>query len=234
MQHASLIDIANYRERQTKAFALAKRHSKFVVFMRGAIPAVCVIFSIGVVLFHFFDTFRANAPVVSISTIGVSGSKITMQLPKLSGYKKDLRSYNVTAQTATQDVKQQTLIELVKPNATIELEKNQFAHVQAQTGTYDTKNETMILNGGVEVKTDTGYDIQMLDARANMKAGSIETSQPVKVKMKNGTIEADTMNVLDSGKNILFNGHVVTFFNSIDTDSVKSDNLLPLTEKTVP
>jgi lipopolysaccharide export system protein LptC len=228
------LDLNAYKKRQHIAFALARRHSKFVVFMRAAIPAVCVIFSIGAILFHFFDPFRVNTPVVSISTIGISGSKITMQLPKLSGYKKDLRSYNVTAQTATQDVKQQTLIELVKPNATIELEKNQFARVQAATGTYDTKNETMVLNGGVEVKTDTGYDIQMLDARANMKAGSIETSQPVKVKMENGTIEADTMNVLDSGKNILFNGHVVTFFNSIDTDSAKQNNLIPEPEKTVP
>ncbi len=234
MQNASFADTESYRERQKKAFALAKRHSRFVLFMRAGIPALCVVFGMGAALFHFFNPFRVIAPVVSISTIGISGSKITMQLPKLSGYKKDLRSYNVTAETAVQDVKQQTLIELLKPNATIELEKNQFARVQAAFGTYDTKNETMVLNGGVEVKTDSGYDIQMLDARANMKAGSIETKQPVKVKMKNGTIEADTMEVLDSGKSIFFYGRVVTYFNSIDTDSAKSDLLLPSPEKTSP
>ena len=213
-----------YRERQKKAFVQARRHSRFVVFMRGAIPAICTITMLAFILFTFFNPFRVNAPSVTVSTMGISGSKITMQMPKLSGYKKDLRSYNVTAKSAVQDIKNSTIIELLEPDATIELEKQKFAHVLAATGIYDTGSQTMILKGGVTVKTDTGYNIIMSDAKANMKAGSIETDKPVKVKLQNGIIEADSMNVLDSGKSIFFRGHVVTMFNSIDTDEAKQQN----------
>ncbi len=231
-----------YRERQKKAFALARTHSRFVIFMRAAIPAICIVFVLGFILFTFFNPFRVNTPTVTVSTMGISGSKITMQLPKLSGYKKDLRSYNVTAKSAVQDIKNSTIIELLEPDATIELEKQLYAHILAATGIYDTGSQTMILKGGVTVKTDTGYDIIMSDAKANMKAGSIETDRPVKVKMQSGTIEADSMDVQDSGKSIFFRGHVMTMFNSIDTDEVKKqkqdvsgpDPLMPLPEKTEP
>ncbi len=210
-----------YRERQKKAFAIARRHSRLVIFLRAAIPAICFVAVIALIMFTFFNPFRKSVPVVTVSTVGISGTKVTMQLPKLSGYKKDLRSYNVTAETAVQDVKRPTIIELIKPDATIELEKQRYAHVLAATGVYDTSAEKMTMEGGVTVKTDTGYDIRMSDARADMKAGAIVTDKPVKVQMQNGTIEADTMEVLDSGKSIFFRGHVVTFFNAIDTDSAK-------------
>ncbi len=238
----SVHDKIIYRERQKRAFAQARSHSRFVVFMRAAIPAICIVSILGFILFTFFNPFRVNAPTVTVSTMGISGSKITMQLPKLSGYKKDLRSYNVTAKSAVQDIKNSTIIELLEPDATIELEKQRYAHILAATGIYDTGSQIMTLNGGVTVKTDTGYDITMGDAKANMKAGSIETDKPVKVKMQNGTIEADSMDVQDSGKSIFFRGRVVTMFNTIDTDEVKKqkpdvsspDSLMPLSEKTEP
>ncbi len=231
-----------YAERQKKAFAQARRHSRFVTFMCAAIPAICIISIFAFVVFTFFNPFRVNAPSVSVSTMGISGSKITMQMPKLSGYKKDLRSYSVTAKSAVQDIKNSTLIELLEPDATIELEKQKFAHVLAATGIYDTSSQTMILNGRVTVKTDTGYDISMSDAKANMKAGSIQTDRPVKVKMQNGTIQADSMDVQDSGKSIFFRGNVMTVFNNIDTDEAKKqitdssneESLTPQSEKITP
>ncbi len=211
-------DLSIYNARQKKAFALARRHSKLVVVLRALIPALCVIGLIAGILYTFLNPFGEKITQLSVSTVGISGSKITMQMPKLSGYKKDLRSYNVMAQTAVQDVKHANMIELTLPDAIIELEKQRYAHVLAATGLYDTSSESMELKGGVRVKTDTGYDITMQDAHANIKAGSIATDKPVKVIMQNGTIDADSMDVQDSGKIIFFRGNVVTFFKSVDTN----------------
>ena len=211
------LDQLAYRRRQSKAFASARRHSKLVLFLKNAIPAGCIIALAAIVMFTFFDPFQKAETAVAVSTDGISGSKITMQNPKLSGYKKDLRSYDVTADTAVQEVKRPTLMELLKPIARIEIEKDKFAHVTARVGTYDSAAEKMRLEGEVSVRSDAGYDIRMVDANVDLKAGNMETPRPVEVTMTSGTIRADSMEVQDSGKVIFFRGHVVTMFDAVDT-----------------
>ena len=215
-----------YRKRQMRAFAAARRHSQLVMVLRNAIPAVCVIAVVAVVLFTFFDPLRKVETAVAVSTEGITGSKITMQFPKLSGYKKDLRSYDVTADSAVQEVKRPTVMELFNPNAKIEVEKDKYARVTASSGVYDSSAEKMKLDGNVVLKSDAGYDIRMENADIDLKAGAMTSERPVSVKMTTGSIHADTIEVQDSGKVIHFRGHVVTMFDAVDTataDPLKRD-----------
>lgn len=205
-----------YRRRQRKAFAEARRHSRLVLVLRSAIPAACLIALAAIALFTVFDPFARINTVAAVSTEGVTGSQITMRLPKLSGYKKDLRSYDVTADSAVQEVKHPTIMGLSLPDAKIEIEKDKYARITAATGTYDSSTEKMRLDGSVMVKSDAGYEIALQDANVDLKAGAIETLHPVKVKMTNGTIDADAMEVQDSGKIVIFRGHVTTHLSSVD------------------
>ncbi|MBY0611326.1 MAG: LPS export ABC transporter periplasmic protein LptC [Beijerinckiaceae bacterium] len=207
----------SYRKRQLRAFAEARRHSRLVMVLRNAIPAVCVVAIATMVLFTVFDPFRKVETVAVVSTEGITGSKITMQFPKLSGYKKDLRSYDVTADSAVQEVKRPTVMELFNPNARIEIEKDKYARVTAASGVYDSSAEKMKLDGNVMLKSDAGYDIRMEHADIDLKAGAMTSQQPVSVKMNTGSIHADTIEVEDSGKVIHFRGHVVTMFDAVDT-----------------
>ena len=59
-----------------------------------------------------FDPFGRLAGSVSVSGIGVDGTKVTMAHPKLAGFRKDGRPYLVTAQEAVQDALHPTLVEL--------------------------------------------------------------------------------------------------------------------------
>ena len=52
----------------------------------------------------------------------ISGTKITMEAPKLSGYTKDRRWYELTANAAAQDITKPDLIELNEIRAKIEAE----------------------------------------------------------------------------------------------------------------
>ena len=207
-----------YRRRQKKAFAAARRHSQLVLVLRSAIPAACVIAVAGLTLFTVFDPFApVGSTITAVSTEGITGSQITMRLPKLSGFKKDLRSYDVTADSAVQEVKHPTVMNLVLPDAKIEIEKDKYARITAATGLYDSSAEKMQLVGKVAVKSDAGYEIALDDANVDLKAGSIETRHPVRVKMTNGTIDAETMEVQDSGRVVFFRGHVTTLLNGIET-----------------
>ena len=205
-----------YRHRQRRAFAAARRHSRLVLILRSAIPAACVIAVAGIALFTVFDPFTPISTITAVSTEGITGSQITMRLPKLSGFKKDLRSYDVTADSAVQDVKRPTVMSLTLPDAKIEIEKDKFARITSATGTYDSSTEKMRLEGRVAVKSDAGYDMELADANVDLKAGSIETSHPVRVKLTNGTIDAETMEVQDSGRIVFFRGHVTTLLDGVD------------------
>ncbi len=57
-------------------------------------------------MFVFFDPFRAFLPAgVSIDRAGLNGSRVTMSHPKMSGYRKDGRPYDFTAESAVQNLK---------------------------------------------------------------------------------------------------------------------------------
>lgn len=217
MQGAGLDAAEDYRRRQRKAFDAARRHSRLVTVLRAAIPAACVVSIAGIALFTVFDPFAPLDRTVAVSTEGVTGSQITMQLPKLSGFKRDLRSYDVTAASAVQEVRRPTEMQLSRPEARIEIEKDRYARIVAEQGLYDSATEKMRLAGNVQLRSDQGYEVELSDADVNLKAGSIASGNPVRVKLTNGVITADSILAEDSGKVIRFDGHVTSLFNGVET-----------------
>lgn len=204
------------REARARAFADAHRHSRRVRFLRKAIPVVIV----GWVFLAFFgrllNPFRPGAmPEVSVSSVGIEGSKLTMEQPKLSGFKKDNKTYEMVAVTATQDVKNPTKVELKKPVARIEMQKGSFVRLSAGVGYYDSTTEKLIVQQGVTVNADNGLDMRMQEANVDFKSGTVESLKPVEVDMPDGWVKSETMRVTDNGKTIIFEGNVHSQFKAI-------------------
>jgi lipopolysaccharide export system protein LptC len=195
------------------AFEAANRHSLRVRLLRWAIPfAACAatFLLIGVVL---VDPFRVMPANVSVSRAGLNGSRIVMDLPKLSGFRKDGREYDVTAASAIQDIKRPNVIELNEPDAKISLSESGIVHVTAATGVYDSTRDTLVLRTNVHLRTDSGYDAVLKIASIDLKAGTMVSDEPVTVVTGNATIASDRMQTLDSGR-IVFDGHVHSVLNS--------------------
>ena len=87
-------------------FAVASRHSRMVRVLRVAVPAAVILAMAAIIAVSIFNPFRMLLPKlpVDIGNLVVSGSRITMESPHLSGYTPDQRPYEVWAKTATQDV----------------------------------------------------------------------------------------------------------------------------------
>src|SRR4051812_8147294 len=87
-------------------FAIAARHSRMVRVLRIAVPAAVIVAMTTIVAVSIFNPFRMLLPKlpVDMGNLVVSGTKITMETPHLSGYTPDQRPYEVWAKTATQDV----------------------------------------------------------------------------------------------------------------------------------
>lgn len=210
-------EIVARQERRQRAFAEAQRHSGRVRRMRRFIPLL-VMGAAGLTGAYFMlSSFRIPGTTLAIGALELSGSRVTMQAPHLTGFKKDSRGYDVTASAAAQDLKRPNEVELTAPVAKIELADNGWAKLSAASGLFDSKTETFQARADVRVQTHDGLDARLDNASVDFKAGTVETNAPVDVKSPQGTIVANGMRMVDNGQKIVFEGRVTTvLYNNSD------------------
>jgi lipopolysaccharide export system protein LptC len=195
---------------RAKAFAAAVRHSARVRFLRvallvGAVGTVALLVGVAV-----FDPFGRLAGGVSIGGIGLDGTKVTMDHPKLSGFRKDGRPYTVNAEKAVQDALHPTAVELYGIDADIALADNGMAHMTAKSGLYDSTKEHMDVSDSIHVKSPQ-YDVWLKSASIDFKSGLYVSNDPVTIVTSSGTtIAGDAISVMDNGKSLVLDGHVKT------------------------
>ena len=207
--------------RETHAFSLARRidggrgyrraarHSRHVRLLRVGIPLLIVVGSFAAyVVMTWLDPLRALAKLpVDIGGLVVSGTKITMQQPRMVGFTRDARSYTVNARAAAQDVTNPTLLELQDVNATMEMQDKSVFNVVARSGLYDTKAEKLTLKQDIMV-TSANYEGLLSEATVEIRNGSVVSEQPVELRMSQGTVNANRMQVINSGSVVRFEGGV--------------------------
>jgi lipopolysaccharide export system protein LptC len=196
--------------RRAGAFAAAARHSAHVRFLRvallgGAIGTVAVLVCIAL-----FDPFGRLAGGVSISGIGVDGTKVTMERPRLAGFRKDGRPYLVNAQQAIQDALHPTMVELHEIDADIALAEGGLAHMTAHTGFYDSSKEHMDVTDDVHLKSPQ-YDLWLKSVSIDFNSGQYVSKEPVTIVTNTGTtLVGDAISAIDNGKELTLEGHVKT------------------------
>jgi lipopolysaccharide export system protein LptC len=191
-------------------YLAALRHSNRVRLLRRMIPVGALAVIGGVGFWAFYEPFKSLPEGVSVGAVTMNGTKVTMELPKLSGFKKDNRPYQVTARWAEQDIKNPSIIGLREVKAQIALQDRSMANVEALNGVYNSQTETMSLRDDVRVRTQTGYDVSMRSAEIEFKGGNVHTPDPVTVKFTGGSIAADSLDMFDNGQKVVFNGRVRT------------------------
>ncbi|MEA2783574.1 MAG: lipopolysaccharide export system protein LptC [Rhodospirillaceae bacterium] len=192
-------------------FAIAARHSRLVRVLRIAVPAVVALAMAGVVAISIFNPFRAlmKQLPVDMDNLVVSGSKITMESPHMSGFTPDQRPYEVWAKTATQDLKDPDRVELKTLRAKILQEDRSTVTLEARTGLFDTKAQLLDLRKDIFLQSSTGYEARLSQALLDIGKGTVTSEEPVDVKLLNGTLTADKLRITEKGALVRFEGHVV-------------------------
>lgn len=197
------------RDDAARRFRAAARHSRRVRFLRIAVPVAVLVGGCALALATWLNPLRMLARLpLSIGDIVVSGTKIKMENPKLSGYTRDSRRYDLVAGAAAQDVTRPGIIELQEVDASVEAEDSKTMKVKAANGLFNTKTEMLTLDRDVVI-TAGGYEGQLDEAVVNTKTGHLVSEKPVKVRMLNGTVNANRLEVLQSGDLIRFENGVV-------------------------
>jgi lipopolysaccharide export system protein LptC len=157
----------------------------------------------------FFHPFRLIAAFpIDPGKISLSGTKIVMELPRLSGFTTDSRPYEITARAAAQDLTKPDILELKDVNARAELKDGQHVTITSPSGTYDTKGELLRLNDHIIVNSTSGYEAHLSEATVNTASGNIVSEKPVELKLPNGLLNANRLEVMENGALIVFSGGV--------------------------
>ena len=191
-------------------FARAARHSRLVRVLRVAVPAVVGLVLAALVAIAVFNPFRVLSKLpLDMGNLVVSGTKITMESPHLSGFTPDKRPYEMWAKTATQDITDPDHVELHTLRAKVLMEDQTTVTMDARTGLFDTKTQILDLRKDIFLQSSTGYEARLTHALVDMAQGTVTSEQPVDVKLLNGTLTADRMKVTEKGDVVRFEDNVV-------------------------
>ena len=142
----------------------------------------------------------------------ISGTKITMQSPRVNGFTRDARPYELSAKAAAQDLTRPDVVELSDLHAKFQMQRQRTGGNRfAQTGTFHSKKELLELGNDIVVTSTNGYRV-MLDkavdrySRASARdrstcSGGIDTA---------ASCRANSMKILESGELVRFDGVTMT------------------------
>jgi len=194
-----------------RAFRRARSHSRSVRILRLAVPIV-VIIVLGI--FSAWTWFNPMRLLLKLPDIGgdlvISGTKITMQQPRVTGYTRDSRPYEFSASGAAQDLTRPDVVELHDLRGKFQMQDNTTTEITAESGLYNSKKETLDLGARTVVTSTSGYKVLLDNASIDIRNTQLVTEDPVQVEMREGRLDAKRMEVLEAGALLRFDGVKMT------------------------
>lgn len=193
-----------------RAFRAARRHSRLVRILRVAIPITVVGVLAVMFLVTYFNPLRMLGKLpIDISDLVVSGTKVTMEKPRLSGFTQDQRAYELSADAAAQDLTKPDFVELRGIRAKMDMQDKNTMHMSAATGLYNSKTEMLKLERDIFLSSSNGYKGKLIEALIDTKKGNVVSDKPVELEMLQGTLNANKLEIVDNGDLVRFHGGVV-------------------------
>jgi lipopolysaccharide export system protein LptC len=208
-----------------RAFRAARRHSRMVRMLRVALPVAVVLGLGGMFVVTYFNPLRILTKLpVNIDDLVVSGTKITMEQPRLSGFTKDQRAYEFTAAAAAQDLTKPNIVELRNIHAKVDMQDKTTMSMTAATGVYDTKAEILKLKDNILLTSSNGNKGRLSEAVIDVRKGNVVSDRPVELEMLQGVLNANKLEIVDSGTLVRFHGGVTMTLMLNGTAVPKSDS----------
>jgi lipopolysaccharide export system protein LptC len=193
-------------EAPNDAYGAALAHSRRVRRLRVLLPVSAAIIS---AIFIGVSFVRAYLPEnLTIQSAKIEDGKIVMESPAIAGRNDDGISYSMTATRALQDIANPNMITLENVKAAMPLNDDVIARVTAEGGVFDRSADRLDMTKPFQVNLSNGITADFKSALLDVPRSLMETSDPVRITMEQGSIVAKSMKITDNGKTILFAGQV--------------------------
>jgi lipopolysaccharide export system protein LptC len=197
--------VAARRRDAANTFRAASRHSRLVRIARRMIPLAVIAAVATAVLVAWYNPLRLLSGLpIELRDVVISGTKIKMEQPRLSGFTHDARPYDLSAHSAAQDITKPELIELTGLRAKIQMHDRSHVQLSAETGLFDTNAQILTLEKDILVISSSGYEGRLSKAVVDTRTGDIVSEKPVTLKMLNGSISANAMEIERAGEVVRF------------------------------
>lgn len=192
------------------AIPAAKRHSARVARLRrtilwlvaGVVGGVAV-----VVAFHSLSFLPMD---LRFARIGLKGSRITIETPRLVGYRQDGRPYELRARIGVQDLATPDIFELEGVEVRVETGPNEALLLTAGRAVYNAKTDHADLGGGAHIFDEKSFDLKLSRAVMDFKAGALTSDETATLRLDKMTITADRAEFTQAERRVSFAGHVHT------------------------
>jgi|SRR5688572_5176149 lipopolysaccharide export system protein LptC len=177
-----------------------------ITTLKVLLPATAVGLILLVALWPQYLLEGGRFQIVADPTGEAGIDRLSMVRPHFQGTDRQNRPFEVSAERAVQDLKDDNLILLAKPTAEVRLEDGAGVALNAAQGFYRRDSETLRLAGGVNLLHDRGYEIQTPSAAIDLKAGTAEGHEPVAAHGPFGTLQSEGFKVVQRGDVVEFTG----------------------------
>jgi len=195
---------------RASAIPEARRHTarvarlrRWIVWGAGSIVGL-VLLGVG------FHSLRFLPMDLGFARIALNGTRITIETPRLVGYRKDGRPYEIKARVGVQDIKAPDKFELEGLDVRIAESGDNAINMFAEKGFYDAKRERADLSGGVRINDDRNFDMRLDSAAMDFKASMMTSDKPVTLKFLGGEVAAKTVEFAQKERHATFAGEVKT------------------------
>lgn len=172
-------------------------YSKIVRFLRWSLPVVVVSIIASISVIIFINSEQID-DVEKLSTTNTDEFKSVMVSPKYQGMTKTKKPFTITADSVNQ-IDDKTAF-LTNINARINLGKNESVHLKSGAGEYNMQEKLLKLDGGIDIKTSSGYEMHTNSSHVNVDSKTIAGNEFITGKGPIGKFEAETF-VVDYIKN---------------------------------
>ena len=192
-------------QRRARTSGPIHRYSRFVAWMKLALPAAAMMLVLLVVVWPRIQS--AVEKISKLPRIDFSQARdLRMVNLHYAGKDKHDRPFTVTAESARQQSEADDLVELEGPKADMTTESDSWLALNAYTGVYRPQSQLLDLFGDVEVFQDKGNQFVTDSAHIDMAKGNAEGSDPVEGHGPFGTIKAQGFRIENQGDVIIFTG----------------------------
>jgi lipopolysaccharide export system protein LptC len=196
-------------DERDRAFRKAERHSRFVAFLRKALPIFAVL-----VLASYFITSKLSVSVgvgdltASIDGIEVADGNLRMTNPKLEGADKRNGKYRIGADYADQDMKAPHRIKLHAMKAELTTAEGGWSRMNAISGLFNNRTEKLWMKEKITIATSSGITGELKRASLDMKTQTLRSHQPVWFELERGSVKANALTFRSADSTLTFRGKV--------------------------
>lgn len=197
---------------RSRDFRRARRHSLFVRLLKLGLPVGSVALLAGYVVI-LLKTVGFGSGIAGLPMPRISADNLTMDNPHYEGFNKDGGRYVVSAVTARQDFANPGVVLLNGIKGVLHQPDATRTDLTSVSGVFDNKANRLDLAEQIKVVSTSGLTADLTQATVMVKASTLTSSQPVRVTMPSGTVDASTMALENKTRRVNFVGDVRTHIN---------------------